>query len=235
RNLNLSADGDSRWIDFFSDGFAQINAPLHSSTVPADDGFFLWETFLGLSGPPAGTFTPIGVGFDLFPNEGSWLNFAQITYADGIVNGTTAITGLTGVDNGLATNIIDTSTPLGANFVGPISRTATLVSGSVDIVGGEVTNVNLLADIEIIYDFGAGSFFPRYQGTFEIINNAFTVDIAGNPTDLAIMDSFLPPLFQGRDIDLIWDLQGSAAAVPLPAAAWLMAPCLMMLLRRRGA
>lgn len=196
--LNLTADGTSRWYDYFSDAFAQIDQPFNGSQVP--DGFFQISTLPVLNQFGA---------FDVFPFESAFSDFGNVSFASGTNVGveTRNITGLTLAPNTyvVAESILGspTSTLLGA------------LSGTVTTFNGQVSGLNLTVPITFRFDgSGIGSTMPLdYAGEFTLSNNRFSLQADGtNPTPFG-------------DMRLRWDVTGSInnlSPIPEPSAWALM-------------
>ncbi|MEM7401806.1 MAG: VPLPA-CTERM sorting domain-containing protein [Pseudomonadota bacterium] len=207
--LDLTADGDSRFIDHFSASYAEITRPWNGSQEI--DGFFCID---GTMCPPGiGTDGEIGSGRDIFPNETAFTNAGLLDYDMSGVSGSgiesASITGLSldFFQHVLAENILN------ADYVTNVNS----FSGTVDLFNGQVSSIDLTADITNVFD-SAGFGMVPFQGTFTITDNlfAFLVD-----------ETVASPAGPFRQE---WDITGSVdnlAAIPLPAGIFLLAPGLL--------
>ncbi|QDT55761.1 hypothetical protein Pan44_38090 [Caulifigura coniformis] len=208
-NLQLTADGNSRWYEFFSDAFAQLDRGFVVSGVPnpALDGFFLIS-------PNADPFNPtvyqqIGGGGDVFPNEANFSSSYSLTYADagltGIGEETAAITALSlDFDNDIA----DDDSLLGVGY----TTTPSNVSGTVRLLNGLVTGIDLTSNVQLAYDgAGLGLGTLLYDGVFGITGSQFSL----------FVDDSNPTFPTYPDARYVWDVQGTVtnlAAVPEPSS-----------------
>ena len=208
-DLSLTADGTSRWYDYFSDAFGQIDQGFRGDDDR--DGFFL------ISELPA--YVPIGRGADLFPSEGELTNIGTIEFdaASGAVSDLSL-----DVDDFVAYNFSVLNSRLGNGYSTSVSN----VSGNVTASGEGVSAINLSADIKFTY----GNTPPdtvEYNGTFSIADDEFQLlvdddpkipgfgsfryvwDVFGEVNDL--VDATLPGdfdadgLLTAADIDLLSD------------------------------
>jgi hypothetical protein len=157
KNLPLTgiADGDSRWYEYYSDAFGQLDQGFKGN--PANDGSFL------ISELP--DFVPIGGGADIFPREAEF-DLGTLTYDDAALTGvgaeTAAITGYT-VD--VSKNIADDD----ALFSTGYATTLANVAGSLSFDGGQLVGITLTSDITFTYEIGP----LAYDGAFSITGNRF--------------------------------------------------------------
>ncbi|CAL1125565.1 unnamed protein product [Cladocopium goreaui] len=201
--LSGTADGSSRWYEYFSDGFAQLDQGFGGN--PALDGFFL------ISSLPA--FDPIGGGANVFPNEAAF-NLGTISYDDAGLSGSglenTPITGYT-VD--MALNIADDDAIVSQGYTTTLQN----VAGSLTFFNGALAAVNMTSDIVFTYDFsGFGGGLLDFTGAF---------DFNGDSFELLVDNESYPSGF-GADIKYAWESTGSIdglAAVPEPGTFALLA------------
>ncbi|MEM7467040.1 MAG: hypothetical protein AAF387_09165, partial [Pseudomonadota bacterium] len=150
-NLDLTADGTSTWSTVFSDTFWEITRPFNGGQVL--DGAFLFGDIP--STPQVEQFgDQIGGGLDVFPNETNFANFGTIEFADGIANGVTAITGVSGITAGLTANVVvDNATDAGLGA--PHTSSTSNEAGTVTLVNGQVAAINLTLDVALFSDQSA--------------------------------------------------------------------------------
>ena len=158
-DLNLTADGDSRWYDYFSDAFGQVDQGFRDDE--ARDGFFL------ISELP--NYVPIGRGADLFPTENDFSNFGTIDYdaATGEISDISI-----DVDGFVAFNFSVLNSRLGDGY----STTVSNPTGTVSLQGDNVSAINLTADVTLTYGQAPPNVVP-YNGTFTIENDRFILDV----------------------------------------------------------
>lgn len=198
-DVSLTANGASRWYDYFSDAYGQINL---NPSGPYEDGFY-----------QIGTNTPLGGGADIFPNEGNWANVGTLTLS-GTVQGV-------GVETfNIVSSTFDFDQYIADNDAilntGYLTQMGAISTGTISFLNGVVTDIDFSSGISFIYDFsGFGAGPLPFSGTLAINNAGFDL----------FADSSYPSGF-GNDIRFVWDADGSASfnyAVPEPSRALLLA------------
>lgn len=199
-NVSLSADGGSRFYEYFSDAFAQLDRGFNGN--PALDGFYLISD--NVNNP--GTFTQVGGGADVFPHEGNWSNVGSFT-----LNGTATGIGvelftITGATFDFSPYIADDDSIANAGYTTSFSSVPT---GTITLTNGVVTDLSFTGPIVFTYDTFLGSL--PYEGTLAIDETGFNLAVDGvNPTMFG-------------DFRYRWDATGgsSFAVVPEPSVAML--------------
>lgn len=188
--LSLDADNGSRWYDYYSDVYAQLGADWgvieneNSAEVGEHaDGFYL-----------IGSGAKVGSGAIVFPYGGDFDNIGTLSYNEL----TGAITGFT-VVNGFQPYVADNDgLPHGLTGGAGYSTTLTGVSGSVTLVDGAVSAIDLVSTITFSYaSYG-------YTGTFTINGDRFALNVDDTKTAL------------GRTVRLAWDVDGGVAGLAAP-------------------
>ncbi|MEM7255040.1 MAG: hypothetical protein AAF493_26865 [Pseudomonadota bacterium] len=216
--LDLTASGSSRYFDYFSNSYAQIDQGWDNPIDDPDlgpsavlDGFFLIEADPGIPGSQADD--PIGGGLDVFPTETDWSGFGSLEYddsgLDGSGNGTGAITGLT-LD---VLPFVMTAAITGNTY----TTTVDSFSGTVEVQNGQVSSIDLTSGITLEYPASGGFPAAPYSGTF---------NISGADFALLVDDTVTVTPFSLRQA---WDIDGTVAVVPIPAAAVLLPSALLAL------
>ncbi|MEM7312623.1 MAG: PEP-CTERM sorting domain-containing protein [Planctomycetota bacterium] len=180
-DLNFVADGESRWIDHFSDAFGQIDQGWDGD--PAIDGFFLYSELPN--------FVRIGGGADLFPSEENFADVGSISFDDS----TGEITAITmDIDDYVARNFSILENQLGPGYTASFSN----IAGTVTQSGNDLSAINLTADIAFTY--GEAPTTVSYNGDFAISNDQFTINVDETNT--------IP--FGGGSLDVryAWELSG---------------------------
>ncbi len=188
---SFEADGRSRWYEFYTDSFAQLDKGYAGD--PAMDGFFRISAEPDPFNPTV--FQQTGDSANVFPSEGAFANVGTLTY-NGTGNGTFPITGVT-------LNVspyVDARTGvLGAPYRTTVSNTV----GTITIANGTATdiqlNANILFEIDVNYIPSMG--WVPYRGTLAM---------AGNRFDIFVDDNY--PFTHG-DLRYVWDLVGSVQGV----------------------
>lgn len=189
--LSFTADGSSRWYEFYTDSFAQLDKGYGGD--PALDGFFR-------IGAEADPFAPVvfqeaADGADVFPHEHAFANIGTISYA-GSGDGTFPITAVA----------LDVSPHVTAEYgvLGTDYRT-TVASpiGTVTVSGGVVTDIRLEAAIRFELD---ANYIPSmgwlpYDGT---------LSMAGDRFDILVDDEVA---FAHGNLRYVWDLTGRIEGV----------------------
>ncbi|MEM7467037.1 MAG: TonB-dependent receptor [Pseudomonadota bacterium] len=189
-DLNFTANGNGRWYDLFSNGYAQIDPPLPLH----GQGFYLI-----FDDPIAGNANdPVGTGVDAFPFGATW-NDAGELYLD--------LSSLTGVgeevipivDSSFSFNdfIADDDNILNTKF--DLATTAA-GGGTVTFTDGEPTSVN--ANIPILFSLDATAF------GFGVLNTAGEVSLNGDNFDLAAGEVLEANVGSAT---FAWDFDGSFA------------------------
>lgn len=200
--LGLTADGSSRWYEYFSDVFAQLDRG-HGGN-PALDGFY------SISALP--TFTQVGAGADVFPSEANFANIGTLTFADTFSGAGVESAAITGLTLDFSPFVADDDNVLSAGYTTGLSG----VIGTVSLFNGAVTSIDLTSTITFTYDFsGFGGGPLPYIGTFSIVDDAFTLFVDDAQTILA-----------PDDLRYVWDVTGAVnglAPIPEPSTTTALA------------
>ncbi|MEM1355949.1 MAG: PEP-CTERM sorting domain-containing protein [Planctomycetota bacterium] len=231
--LDVTADGDSRFFDMFSAAFAQIDKG-HSG-VPKNDGYFsvAAETNTLISGftqlnigneAAFDAFSPTNFsefgGVDLFPTETDFSGLGTIEYDAGTGN-------ITDFSMDVYPFVTDDFSQL-SSFTGAYTTTISNEAGTVTLVSGGVESINLTADV--IFTYGG---IVSYNGVVSINGDEFDLFVDEEPLVPNPVDSsqFFP-------FRLAWDIEGQVNnLVPEPGSAlgFAIAGALVLVRRRRGA
>lgn len=214
-DLDLVADGDSRWYEFFSGAFTQLDKGFDagSGPDPALDGAFLIEgdapgydvdTFDPTTFAPA-VFAQIGGGVDSFPNEANFSSNYSVEYdASGLTGAGLETAPITAFNLAFENDIADDD-----GLVGGYTSSTSAASGTVSLVDGTVVSVNGGASVTHTYDFTAFGAGPLpYLGAFSISGNQWSLLVDGSyPSGL------------GTPLRYVWDAHGTATSlVPEPSS-----------------
>jgi len=211
-DLDLVADGDSRWFDLFSAAYAQVDQGFGGN--PAEDGFFdLSADTNGILGGAVGdesvfdSFAPVNfgtfpntTGVDIFPQEENFSGVGSLDFNAG-----------TGQVTSLQLEFspfVVASTPLGDV---PYATSVSNINGMVTTQAGNPASISLTADIEFSLQTAAGAIL--YNGDFSIDGKQF---------DLFVDDQKSIPVSPAAafDVRLAWDIEGSVGnLVPEPTSA----------------
>jgi len=191
--LDLVADGDSRWYEYVSDAYAELGRSFNGNSVM--DGFFK------ISNNGAST---LGGGADVFPHEANFANIGTLSFANGTGVGveTLAITGLT---MNFSPFVADNDTVTNSGYTTALSN----VAGTVTVFNGAVAAIDLTSNITFTYQHNMLGALP-YDGTFTMNNGGFDLDV----------DESITTAFGG--VRYAWDVHGSVSnlasipAVPEP-------------------
>jgi hypothetical protein len=197
-DLQLTANGDSRWYDYFSDVFAQADGgPLYPGGAGQNDGFYQ-ESLL-----PA--FVTLGAGTNVFPLGTDFGVAGTVTVDDSAVTGSgIELAPITGLSIDFDSFVADDDAVTNAGYATAFSG----ISGSVTYTNGVPTSIDLDSTVTFSYDyssFGAG--ILDFVGDFEIVAGSF---------DLSVDAPTYPSPF--GTIEFEWDVTGSAAALTPPPA-----------------
>jgi hypothetical protein len=187
--LDVTADGSTRWYEYFSDAYAQLNrSPQGFYTIVANPD------------------QPIGSGDnDIFPFGARWAQFGRLNF--GSVSGTgVQVAPVTGLSLDVQRYIADDDMVLEFPYVSRVNS----VAGTVTLFNGQVSTINLSANVSMVYDFTSlgGTALP-YNGTFVINGNRFALNVD---------DSY--PSGLGDPFRYRWDATGAVnnlAPIPEPA------------------
>ncbi len=157
--LNLQANAGGRWIEIYSDSFAEIGQRWNGDS--RNDGFFLYSRL------PA--YVPVGSGQDVFPYEGNWAGIGQIDYNLDGYNGIGPFsTGISGFRFNVAPFVAEQASVLNRAYDTVIQS----YSGTVTLQDGRVTALTLVSPI--IFSWSGSSF--AIPGSFTITGAAFTLN-----------------------------------------------------------
>lgn len=200
-SLSLTADNGSRWYDYQSGVYTQLGSS-HNGT--ANDGYYLITNNAAVGG-----------GIDSFAHDNDFSNIGTLTYDDT----TLAITGLTlnfspYVMNGTGAAIPTVISQVGAITNKAYSTALSNVTGSVTLVNGQVSTIDLESTITFSWRNASGSVTLPYTGTFAIDGDTFALNV--DSTNRVSV----------YDLRYVWDVDGSvqglAAAVPEPSTYAMM-------------
>lgn len=186
-SLDAVADPTSNFIAYWSEGLAQLNMPYPGTTrQPFWDTKDLTRTYNN--------------NFDFFPHDSS-MKFGNLTYDDASLvagSGSAVITGLTlGIERD----------PLDAGYVNGswLSFTTDLQSyaGSVTVINGAVTGINLTASYKSI---------GYFAGTPADGNGAFSI----SGSTFQVTATAYSPYFGNYDPQMAWDWSGVISSVVEP-------------------
>jgi len=227
--LDITADGDSRFFDLFSGAFAQLDQGFGGNA--ATDGYFSVadETNSLLSGTTQlnvgnqaafdafspSNFVTLGGGVDLFPNEADFTGLGSIDFDAGTGN-------ITDLTLNVFPFVSDNDTLLAGN-TGPYTTSVSSVVGTVTQGSGGLTSIDLTADLAFVYG-GAIS----YNGQVSISGDRFDLFVDEQPQ--------VPSPFGGTvPFRLAWDIEGQVNnLVPEPASLGLVSLGLLAMgIRRR--
>jgi hypothetical protein len=189
--LSFTADGTSRWYEFYTDSFAQLDKGYGGD--PALDGFFRISAEADPFAPTV--FQEAAEGADVFPHERQFANIGTITYT-GSGNGTFPITAVT-LD--VSPHVTAEHGVLGTDYRTTVSNPV----GTITFAGGVVTDIRLEAAIRFELD---ANYIPSmgwlpYDGT---------LSMAGNRFDIFVDDEYI---FAHGNLHYAWDLTGSIDGV----------------------
>ncbi|MEM6552710.1 MAG: PEP-CTERM sorting domain-containing protein [Planctomycetota bacterium] len=209
-SFEVVADGSSRWFDFFSDSFAQLDQGFNGNQ--SLDGFFL------ISSQPG--FVPEGSGADVFPSEANFNRLGTFTF-DG-PDGGTGTFNITAFDLDFARHVADDDSLYDGSplSLGPYQTIVTNISGTVTLVDGTIQSFNSVeADVAFRYNFIDPTIpAPTFADYDE--EDALTID--GLDFSLDVFDAEQPSSFS-PSIAQQWLITGSVVPVPEPAALTLLA------------
>ena len=215
-DLELTASPSGKWVDFFSDVFAQVDGgPSYIGGPGESDGFYQYSLL------PA--YVTLGGGTDVFP-LGADFGLAGQVYVDAnsITGDGTESAPITDIEIDFAQFIADNDNIINSGYSSEFSG----VTGTATIVDGDVTNVNLNSTVVFTYNatgFGLG--LLPFTGTFDIVNNNWDLYCDCPETYSA----------GSGTIAYRWDVTGSATPVPEPVfgATLLVGAGSLAALRRR--
>ncbi len=185
--LSFQAEGHSRWYEFYTDSFAQLDKGYAGN--PALDGFFRISAEPDPFSPTV--FQQTGDSVNVFPSEGAFANIGTLTYT-GSGNGTFPITGMT---LNVSQYVDATVGVLGAPYRTTVSNTV----GTITIANGNAVAINLDANIlfEIDVNYIPSMGWVPYRGTLAMSGNRFDIFVDDNYT------------FTHGDLRYVWDLVGT--------------------------
>lgn len=211
--VDLVGDPDSRWYEYVSDSFAQLDGGPSFPGSPVRDAFYV------ISSLPAFVVGP-GGGDVVFDSGATMDDIATITFD------TAGITG-TGVE---VATITDLTMSWNANVgdddavVGGYTEAYANETGTVTLTNGAVTSIDLTADVTFTYDFTGFGIGPLdFNGTITMTGTSFVLDVDQSYT------------FGATTVRYQWDVTGSSsgdAVIPeaVPLLPWTAQLALMGLL-----
>lgn len=208
-SLTGTADGSSRWYEYFSDAFAQLSWVPEGFYSITDEASFITDPHPGLPG-----FIPGGGGSrfgnaDVFPLNAAF-NLGTLSYPGAGPIGVGIETfPLSTYSVDFQLNIADDDNIFGTGYLSSISA----LTGSVQFTDGLLTNITLNSTITFTYD-SAGSFGGPYNyvGTFTINGNQFALNV-----DDTNASAFGPLRYQWQSTGIVNQV------VPEPASLALLA------------
>lgn len=220
--LNVTADDASTYYEYYSDGFARI------SLRDASPNEFR-QRFHNIPNPAV-----FYGAIDVFPNDNA-MNFGQLFYDDSTLVSGTGTAAVTGV------NFAVRNDPLNPSYLNynrfDLATVVHSSSGSVSLINGAVTSINLTIDLEMQGIYLSSTTPGTWPGTFTISGSQFNLAIDGSPSIQTVFDTEPGPFH------VEWDFFGTVLAVEevpepgslalLGAAAPLMLGSVLVWRRRR--
>lgn len=192
--LNAKADLTSNFITNWSEGVAQLNRPWANTKRQP-----FWSTT-----DPDRTYNS---SFDFFPNDNQ-MRFGELTYDDSSLtagSGTAAITDLT---LGIEKDPLDPSYVNGTWL--SFTTDLTTYSGSVTVVAGTTTGINLTANYTSTGDFGATKI--NANGKFTVVGDRFQVMASGYNPALGNFNPSVAWNWTGKILDADFNGNGTVDA-----------------------
>lgn len=153
-NVSLTADGSSRWYEYISDVYAQIDKE--------PDGFYLISTD-----------NAVGGGVDVFPHEGNWANVGSFTLS-GTVTGVGVETfSITSSTFNFAPYIAEDDAVIGVSYTTTMGAPTT---GTIQFTNGVVSSIDY--NSPITFRFIGFETIP-FAGQLVINNSGFDLDADG--------------------------------------------------------
>ncbi|MEM6363617.1 MAG: hypothetical protein AAF745_04260 [Planctomycetota bacterium] len=206
-DLDFTADGKSRWYEWSSGVFAQLDQGRDGD--PAIDGFFDVGDLDDSDG-----LTPAFGAVDVFPFESNFSNIGTLDF-DGPDGGTGTFS-VTGLNLNFQPFVADDDALLNGFGAGAYQTIVSDVTGTVSMTAGIVTSFdNVVGDVTFAYPVGPASL--DFLGVDAIVLDGLTFD-------LGLRDAVAPsPASPIQDLE--WDVFGTASgvsAIPEPAAPLLV-------------
>ena len=190
--LSFTADGSSRWYDFYMGHFAQLDRT--ATGTPLQN--IMYETDAETDPFAPTVYQATNANRAVFVNGSAFANIGSLTYT-GTGNGTFPITAITlDVASHVRSNA---ASALGVTYTTSVS----LVTGTITIAGGVPTSVDVSASIRFTMD---ASFIPPLT----TIPFDGTLAFAGNRFDIFVDDDYN---FGHGLLHNAWDLTGSINGV----------------------
>lgn len=203
--LSVKLDEESRFFEYLSDTFAQLNQPWPDENNPEldcgsnqapCDGWFLFRVWRD-----TGVYQQIGGGDRIF-QRGEDLRLGVLEFDSALLTGvgieSTPVTGLVQVD--IAADVGGDDLP--SESSGPYTTTITpgTLAGTVTFEDGELLSLDF--DAEIVFSVPDVPFgFLAFDATLEVTNNTMT--LVGGPETIAVST---------RQVG--WDLLGEVYSLP---------------------
>lgn len=198
-SVDLSANNGARWTESFSATYAELGKAWNGN--PALDGAF-----------STADDTAIGGGYTAFAFQGNWTDVGTLTL-DGNVTGTgVEAFNITGATFDFSPFMADDDSLVG----GYTTAVTGITTGTIEFTNGAVSDINLDADLQFVYDFTGFGIGPLpYNGSITIGGAGFVLDVTEN------YDNNVAP---GFNLTYEWDANGTAAfqVVPEPQTYALM-------------
>ncbi|TWT36606.1 hypothetical protein KOR34_15120 [Posidoniimonas corsicana] len=185
--LDAEADPASNFVTYWSEGIAQLDR-----TYPGTSNQPFWSTT-----DPSRTYNS---NFDFFPNDRA-MRFGELTYDDAGLASGSGVVEIEGLTLGIEFDPTDPSYVNGSWL--SFSTELQEYSGSVTVVNGAATEINLTATYTSTGSFGAEPIDA--SGTFVVSGDRFTV-----------MASGYNPNFGDYNPSLAWDWTGVILGLELP-------------------
>lgn len=197
--LNMIADNDSSFFEYFSDGFMRMDqfAPL----------FPTHQNLHAISDPSVN----YGQGLDGFPND-RYFRFGSVEYDSSSIVGGTGLAPITALSLGIAKDPANSAYENWRRFttntllVDDDDADADAFSGTIEFAGGLPVGVDLVADVqlEVVGALGA-TITGYYPGQFVINGGQFEFQAEGMPV--------LDTIFGTSEFHLKWDFSGRLSTI----------------------
>jgi hypothetical protein len=189
------ADGSSRFYEYFSEGFVQMDWTHPSQPTH--------QSFRNISNPS----TMYGAGYDAFPNDNEF-RMGAVEFDDSGLIGGTGDAPITEVTFAVSKDPFDAAYTNWARFT-----TNTIVNsfeGTVQLVDGAPAGMTLNIDVTLeMVGFLSATTNGYYEGNFIVDGNTFDLSVVMEE------DQVLDTAFGTSVVDLEWDFSGTLYNLPL--------------------